>query len=175
MTLGDVQGSLSFLHWQDLYEWEKPFQIFIDIPEDAEDQRDTNLVFKQERLTIFDVRGLATKFSLDDNGFIYRRHEMGHVDFSSRKAVDQSYLPEVEQLLRKELEGVDRVFIFDWRVCKEDLGLVPYGDTDKSQLRINAPEVEGTVVDLNNPADWLRPAVQVHIGKLTIHRYEHDS
>ena len=39
-------------------------------------------------------------------------------------------------------------------------------DTDDAQLRINAPEVEGTVVDLNNPTDWLRPAAQVHIGKL---------
>lgn len=124
MALGNVQASLSFLHWQDLYEREKPFQIFIDIPEDAEDQRDSNLVFKQERLTIFDIRELATNFSLDDTGFIYRRHEMRHVDFSSRKAVDQSYLPEVEQLLRKELEGVDRVFIFDWRVCIEDLASV---------------------------------------------------
>ena len=122
MASGDVQASLSFLHWQDLYEREKPFQIFIDIPEDAEDQRDTNLIFKQERLTIVDIRGLATNFSLDDNGFIYRHHEMGHVDFSSRKAVDQNYLPQVEKLLRKELEEVDRVFIFDWRVCTEGPG-----------------------------------------------------
>ena len=125
MAAGHVQASLGFLQWQDLYEWEKPFQIFIDIPKNAEDQRDTNLVFKQERLTIQDVRELSSKPSLDDIGFIYRRHTTRHVDFSSRKAVDQSYLPEVEQLLRKELEGVDRVFIFDWRVCIGRLGLGP--------------------------------------------------
>ena len=53
------------------------------------------------------------------------------------------------------------------------LGLGPHGDTDNRQLRVNAPEIEGTVVDLNNPVDWLRPAVQVHVGKLLTHRYKH--
>ena len=124
MAFGDVQASLSFLHWQDLYEREKPFQIFIDIPADAEDQRHTNLVFQRERLTISDVRGHTANLSLDDNGFIYRRHETRHADFSNRKAVEENYLLEVEQLLRKELEGVDRVFIFDWRVCKDPSALV---------------------------------------------------
>ena len=32
------------------------------------------------------------------------------------------------------------------------------------QLRKNAPEVEGTVVDMNDRTEWLRPAVHVHVG-----------
>lgn len=118
MTSRDVQASLSFLDWQDLYEVEKPFQIFINIPEDAEDQRDTNLVFKRVCVMIWDVRGLSTELSLDTNGFIYRQHTMRTIDCTNREDVQQSYLPEVEELLKREVEGADRVFFFDWRVCE---------------------------------------------------------
>ncbi|KAL8722296.1 MAG: hypothetical protein Q9225_001201 [Loekoesia sp. 1 TL-2023] len=147
MASGDLRVTLSFLDWQHLYESEKPFQIFIDIPEDAEDQRDTNLVFKQVCLSVHDVRRLSEKFSLDANGFMYRRHIAKVTNFASRKDVEQNYLPEMEQLLRREVEGADRIFFFDWR------------------LRKNAPEVEGTVVDLNNLTSWLRPAVHVHVDQ----------
>lgn len=33
------------------------------------------------------------------------------------------------------------------------------------QLRKNAKEVEGEVVDLNSLTSWLRPALHVHIGE----------
>lgn len=118
MTSRDAEAALSFLHWQDLYESEKPFQIFINIPEDAEDQRDTNLVFKRVCLAIRDVRGLSIELSLDTNGFIYRQHTMKTTDCPNREDVQQSYLPEVEELLKREVEGADRVFFFDWRVCE---------------------------------------------------------
>ena len=123
MASKDLQVSLSFLDWQDLYESEKPFQIFINIPRGAEDQRDTNLVFKRMRLTVHDVRGLSTNFSLDTNGFIYRQHVFKTTDFAHRTSVEQSYLPEVEQMLKQEVEDVDRIFFFDWRVSEGDLGL----------------------------------------------------
>ena len=116
MALRKIEASLSFLRWQKLYETEKPFQIFIDVPEDAEDKRDTNLVFERVYLTIDDVKNRSAEFSLDTNGFMYRRHASKTTDFTSRKHVEQSYLPEVEELLRQELDAVDRTFIFDWRV-----------------------------------------------------------
>lgn len=110
--------NLKFLHWQPLYETEKPFQLFVNIPPEAEDQRTTNLVFEDVALPIQDVRGISNDWNIDEKGFVYRRHETNATleDFGSRKAVEQIYLPEVEDLLRKELEGVDRVFFFDWRV-----------------------------------------------------------
>ncbi|KAL9598501.1 MAG: hypothetical protein Q9219_004474 [cf. Caloplaca sp. 3 TL-2023] len=138
--------ALSFLDWQELYESEKPFQIFIDIPEDAEDQRDTNLVFKPASVLVQDVRGHVANFSLDTHGFIYREHTAKTTDFTNRESVERTYLPEIEDLLKREVEGVDRIFFFDWR------------------LRKNAPEAEGTIVDLNDLTQWLRPAVHVHIG-----------
>ena len=116
MAKSEIPVSLSFLQWQDLYEVEKPFQVFINIPEDAEDQRDTNLVFEHVRLPVHDVRGCVTDFSLDTNGFIYRQHVTKATNVSTRQAVEQHYLPEVEQLLKREVEGADRIVFFDFRV-----------------------------------------------------------
>lgn len=118
MGAHDLQIDLMFLQWQRLYEIEKPFQIFINIPKDAQDQRDTNLVFGKVPCMIQDIRNAAYEPSLDETGFIYRRHTTNTIDFTNRTIVDQDYLPEIEKLLRCELDDVDRVFFFDWRVCK---------------------------------------------------------
>ena len=125
MASGDLRVSLSFLHWQDLYETEKPFQIFINIPEDAEDQRDTNLVFKQVCLSVHDVRYHPTEFSLDATGFMYCHHTARTTNFTSRENIEKSYLPEIEELLKREVDGVDRIFFFDWRVSRDASVLNP--------------------------------------------------
>lgn len=164
----DLQIDLMFLQWQKLYQIEKPFQIFINIPDDAQDQRDTNLVFEKVPCMIQDIRDVAYRPSLDEAGFIYRRHATKTTDFTNRMMVDQNYLPEIEKLLKRELDGVDRVFFFDWRVCKKfhsrDISLPSPTLTKERQLRKNAPEVEDTVIDMNDLTTWLRPAVHVHIG-----------
>jgi hypothetical protein len=116
MEAQDVQVTLKFLQWQPLYETEKPFQIFIDIPDDAEDKRNTNLVFEDVPLKVQDVRALGEIRSIDEKGFIYRKHKSSVSNFSNRKSVDETYLPEIEVLLRSQLDEVDRVFFFDWRV-----------------------------------------------------------
>jgi hypothetical protein len=108
---------LKFLEWQKLYEVEKPFQIFIDIPKDADDQRDTNLVFKTVAVTAKDVRGHEAEYNIDTHGFMYRPYTTTFADYTNIKAVESQYLPEIETLLKRELTGVDRVFFFDWRVC----------------------------------------------------------
>lgn len=142
-----VLASLKFLQWQPLFEVEKPFQIFINIPDHVRDKRTTNLVFEDVQLSVKDVRANATDFSLDQHGFMYRNHETALRDFTSRKHVEETYLPEVESLLRQEADEVDEVFFFDWR------------------LRKNAPELEGALIDLNDLTEWLRPAMHVHVDQ----------
>ncbi|KAH8596649.1 methyltransferase CmcJ [Bisporella sp. PMI_857] len=142
-----LEISLKFLEWQTLYETEKPFQIFINIPEEAEDKRDTNLVFHDVRLQISDARDLDQNLSIDEKGFVYRRYPTSVMNFTDRKMVEDAYLPEIEAILRRELDGVDRVFFFDWR------------------LRINSPELEGSTIDMNDLTTWLRPAMHVHIDQ----------
>ena len=51
--------TLKFLLWQPLYATEKPFQIFINIPPNATDARDTNLVFENVALPVQDIRSLV--------------------------------------------------------------------------------------------------------------------
>lgn len=116
MTTQKLAINLNFLQWQSLYEEEKPFQIFINIPEDAEDQRHTNLVFEKVSLYVHDVRGHPWDYSLDTNGFMYRQHNTNMTNFSDRKAVREKYLPDIEALLKREVQGADQIFFFDWRV-----------------------------------------------------------
>jgi hypothetical protein len=114
-----VLASLKFLQWQPLYEVEKPFQIFINIPDHIEDKRTTNLVFEDIQLKVKDIRANVTDFSLDQHGFMYCNHETALRVFTNRKHVEETYLPEVESLLRQEADGVDEVFFFDWRVSAD--------------------------------------------------------
>ena len=37
-------------------------------------------------------------------------------DFSNEDAIKETYTPEIEALLKAELEGIDQVHVFDYRV-----------------------------------------------------------
>jgi hypothetical protein len=114
---GSLVIGLKFLKWLPLYETEKPFQIFINIPEDATDRRTTNLAFENVKVRIQDVRIFPPKhFLLDKHGFTYYSHKFQARHIADRESVEQRYLPEMETLLKSTLNSVDRVFFFDWRV-----------------------------------------------------------
>ena len=51
----DDTTNISYLQWRSLYETEKPFLCFSDIPEDAEDKRDNKLFFEDRPTTIFNI------------------------------------------------------------------------------------------------------------------------
>ncbi|CAM1502316.1 Fc.00g043000.m01.CDS01 [Cosmosporella sp. VM-42] len=89
--------------------------VFVDIPQDAEDQRRNNLVFESHDVTLRDTRPTKDTFDLDQNGFPYRDVNESvpfFSDFSDRPEVEGHYLPMMEDYLRRHLEGVDRVFFF---------------------------------------------------------------
>jgi hypothetical protein len=145
----------------------------MNIPPEVPDQRTTNLVFSDHSIKIRDVRGSPQPASIDEKGFIFRKHQtkLSTEGFLDRETVEKIYLPEIEELLKKELgeESVDRVFFFDWRVFHPylrcfwvEMKRVMLIET--SQLRKNAPEIEGEVIDMNDLTTWLRPAMHVHIG-----------
>ena len=119
MNSGDVDVDLTYLQRLELYQHEKPFEIFMDIPDDAPDQRAKNTQFEPRNQTIRDIRGLTDQFSLDEHGFAIRplAVDLEPQDITTRLDVEQNYLPEVERFIRKEVDGVDQVFFFDWRVC----------------------------------------------------------
>jgi hypothetical protein len=62
MGITSVAAKLKFLSWQQLYETEKPFQIFINIPTHVKDQRTTNLVYEDVEVQIEDVQSIQNAF-----------------------------------------------------------------------------------------------------------------
>ena len=112
----EAVSNIKYIKQLELYEREKPFQILIDIPKTAPDQRYTNLVYEDKEETFYDVRGKEQRFSLDDHGFTYRHHDFEFDEYEDRDSVEANYLPKIEQFIRAEVEDVDKVFFFDWRV-----------------------------------------------------------
>jgi hypothetical protein len=112
----DVTAPVCFIVWQELYNKEKPFQLFISPPEDSKDQRTNNLVFAEHETTIHDIRGREGTFNLDNHGFQFCNKISRFVDFGNVKAVEQEYFPEIKHLIESEVKGADRIHFFDWRV-----------------------------------------------------------
>ena len=104
-----ITAPLNYLRWRELYKVEKPFQIFIDIPDDATDKRSTNLEWETHQVNIQDARGSECDFTLDDYGFVFRRYPSDFNCFTDRRLVEDKYFPEIEQILRSELKGLDKV------------------------------------------------------------------
>jgi hypothetical protein len=118
-------GRVQFLQWTDLYLTEKPFQLFLDIDPNAADQRKTNLVFEEKDIRVTNLRSQEHLFSLDQNGFIVRKFPEAASCFQETppdaNIVETKYFPAVERLLRKEVDGIDRLFLLDWRVSAHPL------------------------------------------------------
>ncbi|KAJ5565073.1 hypothetical protein N7513_001315 [Penicillium frequentans] len=123
----DIQTKLTYLHWQNSYTHTRPYRIAQFGRNKKNDERTHNLVFHKGDAaeTIRDIRGVNdfTKFTLETNGFVYAKHPpplfTQPKDFLDPEQVRNLFLPECEAILRKEIEGVDRIFIFDWKIRKK--------------------------------------------------------
>ncbi|KAJ5081638.1 hypothetical protein NUU61_009902 [Penicillium alfredii] len=104
----DEEASLMYIQWDDLYNTEKPFQIFSPIPDDAADQRRANIHFvcgKPEK--IIDARPDIDSYSLDTHGFAFRNYPTRFQRFDSAADVEDTYLPELEQKNRDMSKQVE--------------------------------------------------------------------
>jgi hypothetical protein len=113
------EATFRYLEWNDIFRHERPFQILIDIPPDAPDQRRTNCTFaSQSKILVKDVRDNLEGFQLDTHGFTFVKHEskLKDTQFKDRVEVEKMYVKECEDLIKQYLEGVDRVHIFNWLV-----------------------------------------------------------
>jgi hypothetical protein len=113
-------GTFNYMKWNsELYETESPFQILIDIPKDAPDQRTTNVEFETgPPETITDVRTTLDSWSIDQHGFQYSPMNTGlsAQRFSDPDYVKEKYLPQCVSLIKKALPGAERVHFFGWRL-----------------------------------------------------------
>lgn len=145
----EENATLQYLKWQELYKIEKPYQLFSTVSKQELPLRGaTNLEWtKGDVEIIHDVRGMVSQFTLDRNGFAFREAPTNFRDFGSTEQIERSYLPEVEDILRREVEGVDQIHFFDWRIRK-NIGL---GDR--------------TEIDANDKSQHLLPATHVHVDQ----------
>ena len=145
----EEKAILRYLKWQELYETEKPYQLFSAVTKQELPVRGaTNLEWTEGDVEIIhDVRGIVSHFTLDKNGFAFRNAPTNFRDFGSTEQIERIYLPEVEDILRLEVEGVDQIHFFDWRIRK-NVGL---GDK--------------TEIDANDKLQHLLPATHVHVDQ----------
>ena len=113
-----VSGVIQHMSRLELYKNEKPFQVYIPIPEDSPDQRITNLEFEENTVEFHDIRETEHQPTLDNNGFTVRRYPsaLEDGDFLSRPVVESTYFQEMETILKQEDPSIDRIFFFDYRV-----------------------------------------------------------
>ena len=62
-------------------------------------------IYAEHRLAILNGRRAREQFSLDDQGFLFRRHETAVKDFYDDKEVRRVYYPEVERLMKQATGG----------------------------------------------------------------------
>ena len=131
VTVRDERTKHSYFKWDSLFNFEKPFQIFATIPSTAKDQRRTNFEFEDgPEETIHDIRGRETSFTLDKNGFTARKNQTSLSNLEDEELVKTVYLPEIESLVKREVDSADRLYIFDWRVsdpCRDFRGWMGKG------------------------------------------------
>ena len=145
----EEKTTLQYLKWQELYETEKPYQLFSAVTkQELPDRGATNLEWTEGEVeTIHDARGIVSQFALDRHGFAFRKAPTDFRGFESTEQIESKYLPEVEDILRLEVEGVDQIHFFDWRIRK-NIGL---GDK--------------TEIDANDKSQHLLPATHVHVDQ----------
>ena len=113
----DKKQRLNYIQWDDRFLVEKPYMIISDIP-GLPNEKKSNCKFAPDpEETIRNIRGRESEFTLNDHGFQFVRHEFSDFDITSTDEVERKYYPEVEAFLKANIEGVDRVVFFDFRVC----------------------------------------------------------
>jgi hypothetical protein len=117
MTPTDDTAHLNYLEWQEAYNTEQPYQIFIQLPKEYEHLPTTNLVFHEgPEEVIHDVRGSEDCYTLDEHGFAFRAHTTEVQDWLDEATIKSQYFAELENLIKREVEGADKVVLFDYQV-----------------------------------------------------------
>lgn len=110
----DVTVQLQYLKDLPFYQKEKPVQI---TPNFQDTEGKTTVVLESGPAeTIQDIRGIDHAFTLDDNGFTFAKSPTTFIDWSSQPKIAEHYLQEMEDLLRREVEGVDEIMFYDARI-----------------------------------------------------------
>lgn len=116
-------AKFQFLKWTDSYLTERPFEKYLLGESEKGSGEDTNLSFEEQPVSVKDIRNHEGDFELDKHGFMVRNFSKGAAVCSEDQklndmAVRKLYYPVVEDFLKAQVEGADKVYPFDWRVGK---------------------------------------------------------
>lgn len=121
----DERVQLSYIQWHDKYFMEKPYQVFVPLPEGVPEERASNIDFALGNEEIVrDIRGVDAKFTLDKHGFTTCTMEMSPHLFSETE-IQHRYIPETCEFVKNVVKA-DRVIPFDWRVTFSILSSAVY-------------------------------------------------
>jgi hypothetical protein len=105
-----VTAKLSF--YQPPEDGSKPWN-YVDPPKEGPQR---NFGAEDHQVTIDDIRGRESNYTLDNNAFAAVAHvpsDMSYDDWDSDAKVLSVYYPEVERLLLERLPGAHRIVLFD--------------------------------------------------------------
>jgi len=106
---------LNYFQWKPLFEKVKRYELLINVPKDYPV---TNFEIAPEAEEVIqDIRGDEASFSLNHNGFAVRPHNSKVARFN-KSNVENTYLKEIEDLLKNEVDDVSEIFFFNWRVSR---------------------------------------------------------
>jgi hypothetical protein len=100
-----VEGLLNYL----VDTGVKPVSYNYDPPPGVPQRTGT---YAERRVSVLNGRRARERFSLDEQGFLFLRHETAVKDFYNEEEVKQLYYPEVESLM-KQATGAIKVVTFD--------------------------------------------------------------
>lgn len=132
---GDVEVLLNY--FQPPASGEVPFNFVEPQPEG---QSQNNYTVLDHKVKVHDIRGRESEFSLDKDAFqvIQNVPESAEKSFTDDESIKQNYYPEVEKLLLDNIEGSNKIFIFDHTIRR--------GGSDSRSLRgpVNRTHIDQT-------------------------------
>jgi len=132
---GDVEAILNYFLPPD--SGETPFN-FVEPQPEGHPQRNYN--DRDYKVKIHDIRGRESEYTLDKDAFqvISNVPESAEKSFTDDESIKKNYYPEVEKLLLDNIEGSNKIFIFDHTIRR--------GGKDSRALRgpVNRTHIDQT-------------------------------
>ncbi|KAK0732233.1 hypothetical protein B0H67DRAFT_474030 [Lasiosphaeris hirsuta] len=152
--MATVNASFEFLQWQDSYEQEKPYEVFLPLSSFQNKIPRSNLVFETRLVHVQDAYGQRESFELDTHSFQFVRHPTDLRDLKDRDVVNGEYVAEVEAFLRRHLDDGSKaneasIVCFDLRLRES----------------VDADEFSKRVVNLEDGFDPLPPSTHPHVDQ----------
>lgn len=114
--------SLTFLNDSPLYKTEKPYYFVEKLPEVPDSMMSNCRYEKRDNISVIDVRGMKDKFTLEENGWEYLRHQStvsldpdAYLGESHCQETVEKYLAECVEVVQARYNG-SKIICFDWRV-----------------------------------------------------------